>query len=201
MSADVLEYLIKNKTLYDVTPLKESWFGLEEFQDHHLVSPLSPVARLLLTSDGSMTQMLESLLLSDISMAIERQDIISSAASLSGMDSACHGEKALAREAWLTAAARPLVYAHSLLFAADSKSYSLDAIRDVTEPLGKMLRQNNIKTSREGHRMGRVKSPEISKHLDLSSDEKFWARYYSLDTDTGLKGVIFEVFSPELFEI
>lgn len=197
----MLEYLIKNKTLYDVAPLKETWFGLEKFQDHHLVSPLSPVARLLLTSDGSMTQMLEALVLLNISMAIERQDIISPSASLSGIDEASEIEKALAREAWLTADNKPLVYAHSLLFAADSKPYSLDAIRDVTEPLGKMLRENNIKTSREGHRIGRVKSIEISGRLGLSPDEEFWARYYSLDTDAGLKGVIFEVFSPELFEI
>ena len=184
-----------------MAPLEETWFGLEEFQDHHLVAPLSPVARLLLTSDGSMTQMLESLVLLNISMAIERQDIISPAGSLSGVDTAGEIEAALAREAWLTAGNRPLVYAHSLLFAADSGPYSLDAIRDVTEPLGKMLRENDIKTSREGHRMGRVKSPEISGRLGLSSDEEFWARYYRLDTDAGLKGVIFEVFSPELFEI
>ena len=197
----MLEYLTKNKTLYDVAPLEETWFGLEEFQDHHLVAPLSPVARLLLTSDGSMTQMLESLVLLNISMAIERQDIISPAGSLSGVDTAGEIEAALAREAWLTAGNRPLVYAHSLLFAADSGSYSLDAIRDVTEPLGKMLRENDIKTSREGHRMGRVKSPEISGRLGLSSEEEFWARYYRLDTDADLKGVIFEVFSPELFEI
>lgn len=197
----MLEYLIKNKTLYDVAPLKETWFGLEEFQVHHLVSPLSPVARLLLTSDGSMTQMLESLVLLNVSMAIERQDIIVPAGSFFGIAAADGVETALAREAWLTDGKRYLVYAHSLLFTDDSKSYSLDAIRDVTEPLGKMLRESDIKTSREGHRIGRVKSPEISKRLGLSPDEKFWARYYNLDTDTGLKGVIFEVFSPELFEI
>jgi chorismate-pyruvate lyase len=148
-----------------------------------------------------MTQMLESLVLLNVSMAIERQDIISLAGSLSGVDAAGEVETGLAREAWLTAGNRPLVYAHSLLFAADSEPYSLDDIRDVTEPLGKMLRENDIKTSREGHRMGRVKSPEISGRLALPSGEEFWARYYRLNTDAGLKGVIFEVFSPELFEI
>ena len=197
----VLDYLIQCKTLYDVVPLKETWFGLEEFQDHHLASPLSPVARLLLTSDGSMTQMLESLVLLNISMAIKRQEIISSAASLAGIDAVCRIDKALAREAWLTAGNRQLVYAHSLLFAADSNPYPLDSVREVREPLGKMLRENNVKTSREGHRMGRVKSLEISASLGLSPDEEFWARYYRLDTDAGLKGVIFEVFNPELFEV
>lgn len=201
MAIDVLEYLKKNKTLYDVTPLEKTWFGLEEFQDHHLVAPLSPVARLLLTSDGSMTQMLESLVLLNISMVIERQDIISIAGSLFGMDASGEIETALAREAWLTAGNRLLVYAHSLLFAADSKPYSLDAIRGVTEPLGKMLRENDIKTSRERHRIGRITSQEISGRLGLSSADELWARYYSLDTDAGIKGAIFEVFSPELFEI
>ena len=197
----MLEYLIKNKTLYNIAPLKETWFGLEEFQDHHLASPLSPVARLLLTSDGSMTQMLESLVLSRISMSIERQDIISTQVPSAVAGETGEAKEALAREAWLTAGSGPLVFAHSLLFAEDSRLYPLDAIRNVTEPLGKMLRENNIKTSREGHRIGRIKSLEISQRLGLPADEDFWARYYSLDTDAGLKGVIFEVFSPGLFEL
>ena len=197
----MLEYLTKNKTLYNVAPLRETWFGLDEFQDHHLVAPLTPVARLLLTSDGSMTQMLESLLLLNVSMAIERQEILSRAGVFDGLPGFDVEENALAREAWLTDGQRPLVYAHSLLFASGSKDYSLDGIMEVTEPLGKMLRDKDIKTSREKHMIGRIKSSEISGHFGFSPDEELWARYYLLDTDVGLKGLVFEVFSPELFEM
>jgi chorismate-pyruvate lyase len=195
----VLEYLTENKTLYGVIPLEETWFGLDEFQGHHLVAPLTPVARLLLTSDGSMTQMLESLVLSDVSMAIERQDIIAPVGTLTAMAATAVYGQALAREAWLMDGQRHLVYAHSLLFVADSGTYTLDAIKTVTEPLGKMLRGNDIKTSREAYRMGRIEAPEITKRFGCSPDEKLWARYYLLDTDVGIKGMIFEVFSPELF--
>ena len=197
----MLEYLTKNKTLYDLVPLVETWFGLDEFQGHHLVAPLSPVARLLLTSDGSMTQMLESLLLVNVSMSIERQEILPRVGVFDGIAGFDLAESALAREAWLTDGQRSLVYAHSLLFAAGSEDYSLDGIREVTKPLGKMLPDKDIKTSRERHMMGRIKSPEISGRFGLSLEEELWARYYLLDTDVGLKGLVFEVFRPDLFEM
>lgn len=192
----MLNYIEKSNFLYDIKPVKDTWFHIKEFADHHLTNPLSPVARMLLTSDGSMTQMLESLLLSKISMSIERQEVIVTG-DLDIVES--NGKEALAREAWLTDGKRPLIYAHSILFS-DDKSMNLDSIQKVSQPLGRMLRDNKVKTLRDECHMGMVGSDKIAKHLDMNSESSFWARYYRLTTDSGLYGVIFELFNPDLIE-
>ena len=193
----MLNYIGKSNFLYKIEPLQNTWFDIKAFADHHLTNPLSPVARLLLTSDGSMTQMLESLLLSTVSMSIERQEIIESSDDLDIVES--EGSVGLAREAWLTDGKTPLIYAHSVLFS-DDKNYSLQSIQDVSQPLGRMLRDNQVKTLRDKCRVGLVESPQIAAHLGLDPDWHFWARYYRLTTDSAIKGVIFELFSPSLIE-
>jgi len=197
----VLKYLSKSETAYRINPLEATWFDLAEFSKHHLTTPLTPVARLLLTSDGSMTQMLENLTLSPISMAIKRQEIISPGDSIKELaDRAAHG-RAVAREAWLASGNRLLIYAHSILFASDGRDASLDAIMEMTSPLGRMLIDDGIKTLRKGCRIGLSQSKDIAQDLGLPGDTKFWGRYYKLSTDSGLGGIIFELFSPDLFEI
>lgn len=194
----MLNYIEKSNFLYDIKPVENAWFHIREFADHHLTNPLSPVARMLLTSDGSMTQMLESLLLSKISMSIERQELIASAGELDIVKS--KGKEALAREAWLTDGKRPLIYAHSILFS-DDENMTLDSIQQVSQPLGRMLRDNMVKTLRDECHMGMVKSGKIAKHLGADSEIDFWARYYRLRTDSGLNGIIFELFNPDLMEM
>lgn len=194
----MLNYIEKSNFLYDIKPVQNTWFHVKEFANHHLAHPLSPVARMLLTSDGSMTQLLESLLLSRITMSIERQEILASAGDLNIVDS--KGRRALAREAWLTDGKRSLIYAHSILLS-DNDDCSLETIQEVSRPLGRMLRDNKIKTLRDDCRIGIVRSFGIAKHLGVHADSDFWARYYRLTTDSGLFGVIFELFNPDLIDM
>ncbi len=173
---------------------------MADFAGHHLSTPLSPVARLLLTADGSMTQMLEALLFSPVSMVIERQEVVCPGRGITDLAGFEDGEKALAREAWLTAGRRPLIYAHSLLFTSGAGRYTLPSLREVKKPLGRLVRDDGIKTLRVGCRMGLVEAADVAVHLGISPDHEFWGRYYKLTTDQGLTGMIFELFSPELLE-
>ena len=197
----MLDYLINSDSTFGITPVADTWFDLGEFAGHHLTNPLTPVARLLLTSDGSMTQMLEALTLSRISMAIERQDSVSPGDDIIELAKANKTDRAIAREAWLTDGKKPLIYAHSLLFASDNEGCSIDSIRSTDKPLGRMLIDSGIRTFRYGCRLGLVKSQDVARHLELSDETEFWGRYYLLSTDRGLKGIIFELFSPNLIEM
>lgn len=181
--------------------MEETWFVLEEFADHHLTTPLSPVARLLLTSDGSMTQMLESLLLTDVSMSIKQQETIEAEEELQELAGVEGQKKALAREAWLTDGKSPLIYANSLIFATGDEDASINMLQNTEKPLGRMLIEKEIRTLRNNCRIGLVKSKDLAKELGLPEGTKFWGRYYSLSTDSGLSGIIFELFSPQLFEM
>ena len=196
----MIRYITKSKNSYSIIPREETWFDLDGFVDHHLSTPLSPVARLLLTSDGSMTQMMEALLLATVSMVIVRQEIVALSRGSLELIQVNEGEKALAREAWLTDGKNPLIFAHSLLFTNSAEEESLIAIQEVKKPIGRMVRENSIKTFRDGCRLGIVKSPDIASHLGISPDTDFWGRYYRLTTDGNLSGLIFEIFSPELLE-
>ncbi len=197
----VINYLKNCNSSYRINPLEETWFELAEFADHHLTTPLAPVARLLLTSDGSMTQMLESLLLTDVSMSIKKQETIEPEEDLRELAGAEGQKKALAREAWLTDGKSPLIYANSLIFAKDDEDASIDMLQKTEKPLGRMLIEKGVRTLRNNCRIGLVKSTELAAELGFSEETAFWSRHYSLSTDSGLRGIIFELFSPRHFEM
>ena len=193
----MLTYLKENNQSYSISPIEDTWCTADELEGHHRITPLSPVARLLLTSDGSMTQMLEALNLSAVSMIIKRQEILS-AQSLK-MTVPEVSERALAREALLATENRSLIFAHSLLFSNNEDSCSLESIMETEKPLGRMFIGDKIKTLRDGLKIGQVSSPDIAAHFDVPADATLWGRYYNLSTDRGLSGIIFELFSPHLF--
>lgn len=198
---ELLRYLKESEGKYEICPMEGDWFEPEQIGDRHLAIPLTPVSRCLLTSDGSMTLMLEALTLSKISMVIERQEFVNlEEFDIDTLDSN-DNPTALAREAWLTSERIPLVYAHSLLFAGNEDRDFLQSIQEVKKPLGRMLRDEGIKTLRDSCRIGRVKSDDIARRLGVPSGTDFWSRYYRLATDSRLFGIIFELFSPELFDI
>ena len=196
----MLTYLKKSNNIYQINPMEETWVDVDVLMKSSLSESLSPVARLLLTSDGSMTQMLEALTLSTVSMIMKRQEILRAGNALLSLKVFDGIEKALAREAWLSCKGKPLIYAHSLL-STDDGSYSLESVMDTEKPLGRMLIDVGAKTFRGELALGLVKSPDVAHDLSLSPDTDFWGRYYKLSSDSGLSGIIFELFSPHLFQI
>lgn len=193
----MLTYLKENNRSYTISPIEDTWCTVDELEGHHRVTPLSPVARLLLTSDGSMTQMLEALKLSAVSMIIKRQEILSTKSLKMTFPEI--SKRALAREALLATENSSLIFAHSLLFSENEQQCSLESVMATEKPLGRMFISDKIKTLRDGLKIGQVHSPDIAAHFDVPSDTILWGRYYNLSTDRGLSGIIFELFSPHLF--
>lgn len=196
----MLTYLKNCNCAFQIEPLEDSWFDLEELDKHHLLKPLSPTTRLLLTSDGSMTQMLEALTFSSASMQIEKQELLPPEQILPHLISRADTKEILAREAWLCAGGKKLIYAHSLLTVSEGNETAIDSIKETDKPLGKVLREDCVKTLRTSCRIGKVKSAGVSTGLAIDPETELWARYYKLNTDSGIEGIIFELFSPELLE-
>jgi len=196
----MLTYLKNCNCAFRIEPLEDSWFDLGELDKHHLLSPLSPTARLLLTSDGSMTQMLEALTFSSASMHIERQELLPSGHPLPDLISRADTKEVLAREAWLCTGGKKLIYAHSLLTVSEWSETALDAVRETNKPLGKVLKEECVKTLRTSCRIGTARCSGISTGFGAAPETLLWARYYRLNTDSGIEGIIFELFSPELLE-
>ena len=197
----MLEFLKYCGSPYAVSPQEETWGAMEGASSLSILKTLSPVGRLLLTSDGSMTQMLEALLLKKISTEIICQKIAPLEKEVDAVCEFVPGSELLAREAWLIDGERPLVYAYSLLSVPEEGDYSLQAIKEVNEPLGRMVRDNGVRTLRDRCCFGLVSSPSIAEQYGVGPEADLWARYYRLTTDSNFSGVIFELFSPSLFEI
>lgn len=197
----MITYLKNCKCAFKVEPLEDSWFDLNELDKHHLLKPLSPTARLLLTSDGSMTQMLEALTFSSASMVVEKQELLPAGHPLPELINRADTKEVLAREAWLYAGGKKLIYAHSLLTVSEENDRAINSIKETNKPLGKVLREDCVKTLRTSCRIGKVRSSSISASLGIDAETLFWARYYRLNTDSGIDGIIFELFSPELLEL
>ncbi len=174
---------------------------MEDVPGQSLLKPLSSIGRLLLTSDGSMTQMLEALLLKKVSTEIICQKIVPLEQKIDAVPEIAPGDTLLSREAWLMDGQRPLIYACSLLAAEEEGDYSLDTIKEVNEPLGRMVRDKGIRTLRDRCCFGLVTSPVVAEKYGVGPDADLWARYYRLTTDSNFSGVIFELFSPSLFEL
>jgi len=197
----MLLYLKKSKCACRINPIDETWFSMNESTVTHLPASLSAVTRLLLASGGSMTQMLEVLTGSTVTMMIKRQEILTDEGCLPQLTCFRDSKIVLAREAWLASGGKPLIYAHSLLRADDEGPYSLESIRGTEKPLGRMLIDDGVKTFRGDLAIGMARSEDIADYLDVPSDTNFWGRYYSLSTNAGLSGIIFELFSPRLLRI
>lgn len=196
----MITYLKNCKCAFKVEPLEDSWFDLNELDKHHLLKPLSPTARLLLTSDGSMTQMLEALTFSSASMVVEKQELLPAGHPLPELINRADTKEVLAREAWLYAGGKKLIYAHSLLTVSEENDRAINSIKETNKPLGKVLREDCVKTLRTSCKIGKVRSSSISTSLGIDPETLLWARYYKLNTDSGIDGIIFELFSPELLE-
>lgn len=196
----MLDYLKKDRGLYRLNPIEETWFLPSQPDSGKKLGSLPELSRILLTSDGSMTQMLETIFLAKISINIKKQETVSPSVEVTGFAGLHEGSSALFREGWLTVNSKPLVYAHSLLFFSGDGVLPLSKIRAFDKPLGKIMRSNNLKTLRDSFHIGMVTSADIANELKMDSGSMFWGRLYRLTTDQGLTGVMFELFCPWLLK-
>jgi len=196
----VLDYLKRNLGSYRLYPDEDSWFSPSHQAADKKLEPLPELSRILLASDGSMTQMLETIFLSNVSINIKRQETVYPSMDVTSFAGLQEGSSALLREGWLTVDDRPLVYVQSLLFVLDDGILPLSMIREFDKPLGKIMRSENLKTFRDSFYIGKLTSPDIAKELDLDVHKGFWSRFYRLTTDQGLTGVMFELFCPWLLK-
>lgn len=183
--------------------LLKGWFRAEKGSQVPELKRLLPHQLLLLLSDGSMTLDLE-LLFGPVGVEVRRKG----ACPLSTEAAMYLGEgaqkDALVREVWLTAGAKRLVYAHSLIpFDCIDEGLREDLERRSNEPLGRVLNSKKIFFSKDRLEVGSVLCAQAA--MDLGGDENtpFIARRYILSNrkeDGGwvIKASVTEIFSPEI---
>ena len=167
------------------------------------LSALSSKERMILLSDGSLTLLLEALLRDRVSVEVKRN----TSAPLSPEAAAYLGEEpsidALEREVWLKVKARKLVFAHLVVPVSTVEPWLLDALKEGTEPLGRVLKNREIPVLKEALEIGVVRAPELSADLKIEPASELYARRYKLTNRVEgggwiIKAEICEVLSPSL---
>lgn len=195
--------------------MNEAWHKVEAFRDYCRDHPVSPLLRLLLTSDGTLVGHLNSLFLKTIQVEVQAQSEVLIDDELAKWLEIPQGEKGVERKIWLTDGAPlpPLDPPEKQVFTrGEKKLYAVstfpisglkpDFYHDMKlgrTPLGLMIQERRLSTRRDRLEIGHRPFPEIAKELGFPKDQLFWARRYRLTISEQVSGAIFEIFSPHLF--
>lgn len=181
-----------------VSTTPPEWATAEGFLAETDPHEVSPILRILLTSDGSMTTLLEALRGGRIDLDVVRQGeepIDDDTARRLGVRA---HDPAITRHVWLTHDGRRLVYAFSILPTASLSPSLAEGIRRGVEPLGRLLDACGRPAVRDGLRIGRIHNADLSDALGTPSSAPLWCRRYRLAVEQTLTASIVEVFSPRL---
>ncbi len=181
-----------------VSTTPPEWATAEGFLAETDPHEVSPILRILLTSDGSMTMLLEALHGGRIDLDVVRQGeepIDDDTARRLGVRA---HDPAITRHVWLTHDGRRLVYAFSVLPIASLSPSLAEGIRRGVEPLGRLLDACGRPAVRDGLRIGRIRNAGLSDALGAPSSAPLWCRRYRLAVEQALTASIVEVFSPRL---
>lgn len=184
--------------LYNISPASE-WFEISEFLDYCNANSVDLLPRLFLASDGSMTNMLQTLLMNNITMDVQRQEKVQLGHEEAEFLNSDVNAQAIVRDAWLMSSSKRLVYACSVLPLSQMNDKIYEEITESKNPLGTLILKQNMPTLRDCLKIGLVRSEDVAKELGLPKDCVFWARKYRLTGESGLKAAILEIFSPYVF--
>jgi len=187
-------------TFSPISVVSVSWASPEQFLAGLDPLEISPLLRVLLTSDGSMTTLLEAVRLAPVDLEVIRQD-----EEPLDDDAALHlGVRArqptITRHVWLSQAGHRLLYASSVLPTATLSPTLADGVRRALEPLGRLLDGCGRAVMRDRLRIGRLDHPALAEALGGAAAERLWCRSYRLTVEQTLTASIFEVFSPRLVD-
>jgi len=183
-----------------VSTTPQDWATAEDFLAETDPREVSPLLRILLTSDGSMTTLLEALRGGRIDLDVVRQGeepVDDDTARRLGVRA---HDPAITRHVWLTHAGRRLVYAVSVLPIASLSPSLAEEIRRGVEPLGRLLDACGRPAVRDGLRIGRINNHGLADAFGAPPSDPLWCRRYRLAVEHTLTASIVEVFSPRLVE-
>ena len=198
----------------------EAWLKVEAFRDYCRDHPVSPLLRLLLTSDGTVVGHLNSLFLRKIELEVQAQSEVLIDDELSAWLEIPKTEKGIERKIWLTEGGffssdpalrnaktdppadcpstrgEKRVYAISTFPISRLKPDFYQDMKSGRTPLGKMIEERRLSTRRDQLEIGHRPFPDVAKELGFPQDQLFWARRYRLTISERASGAIFEIFSP-----
>lgn len=164
---------------------------------------LPPQQRLLLLSDGSLTNFLEALNQSPVDVEIKSRETRKMEKEEATYLEIGAVENAITRDVWLMQAGKKLVYARSIFPLHDLDRHFVERIAVGIEPIGKSLMGQGFLSSKDKLEICAVHCKDVNDALELAPQTILWAKHYRLIAQAGSAGKkittsITEIFSPEL---
>ncbi|MFQ5598792.1 MAG: chorismate--pyruvate lyase family protein [Nitrospiria bacterium] len=183
--------------------MKQDWMTLEAFWQHCRTHPVSPLLRLLLSSDGTMVRAFTGLFLEPTALQVVEQGDGVIDEALSQTLGVPIGEKAMKRRVWLRARRgrsgyEKCLYAVSIFPISKIQPNLYQDIRLGKKPIGRMIEDRRLATWRDALEIAYLPNPDAAEGLALPEDTCFWTRRYRLTMPGQLLASIREVISPQL---
>ncbi len=184
---------------YNLLPLTD-WLEPDKFKDRYENPSLNKRVNFILSSDCSLTGLLEEINETSIELELIHQDNIAvngDTAYLLGIE---ERETVLKREAWLKKKEGKLVFANSVIPLRNLDKMLIDELEAGDKPLGYIFEMSGISVNRSDIKISTLRCNQIAEDIFYPVDHVFWARKYNLISKERIQAVITEVFSPAVFE-
>ena len=184
---------------YNILPLTD-WLEPEKFKDQYKSPSLNRSVNFILSSDCSLTGLLEEMNETTIELELMHQENIlvgREAADILGIE---ESEAVLEREAWLKKKKEKLVFANSIIPVKNLDSNLVNKLEAGDKPLGYIFDTSGVQVNRRDIKISTIKCKQIANDILCPADHIFWARRYNLISQERIMALITEVFSPAVFE-
>ena len=155
---------------------------------------LSVLQKVLLTTDGTVTQLLEIYTGEKISVQKLEHTLVNDAPSSLGVSAS---EPVLSRRILLRGATRPYMYAHSWLVPSRMPKGMQETILRTDTPIGQLWKAARLETFREIIDFRREQASEVAALFGI--DETLLSRTYLISTGGAPMGLIVEKFPESYF--
>ncbi len=184
--------------------MKHTTFSMEKFLEYCRRHPVSPIERLLLSSDGTVVRILQSLFLCPVRLeTVYQHETVINDEESEWLEIPCQ-EKVIRRKAWLVVKGdasrqnqrKMLAISTFPVARLDPVFYQQLLLGE--KPIGTIIQECRIPTYRDKFEICHLPLPEVARDLKLSEDALFWTRRYRLTLSDQCPGLISEVLSPTL---
>jgi chorismate-pyruvate lyase len=175
---------------------------LQESFTHSHIDPshLSKFQRIILTTDGTLTEILEAYLLEKIQIIKLSEEIVATAKDILPLDLKI-GSEVIYRKVLLQGkiSRRNWIYAESIIVPERLDELFRERLLKSREPIGRLWLEHQLETFKEIIDSGRELVGDLSNYFKVPSEEKLLCRTYRVFSNRKPIMVITEKFPEQFF--
>lgn len=164
-------------------------------------APFTRLQRLLLSTDGTVTYILEAYADESVEVVKLLQELSASTTADSELDLADQGETVLRRRVILrgNVSGRNLLYAEAVVVPSRVDAPFLDGLVRTDKPIGVLLAELRTESFREILRVGHEPAGRVGNHFGLHAADELISRTYRIISRLRPIILITEKFPPSVF--